>query len=450
MKNIISFFLLLASVQLHAADALTLDDLLKQARENLQTSQQINNEREQQFLANKKQQQEKLKQAKQELRQAEKNSDRLKKQFENNEKQIAELKQRLAERSATLGEVFGAVRQVADDAAGLLHNSVISAQVSDRQPLLEKLAKSKALPSINELEKMWLGLLEEMTESGKVSQYTTAVITADGTETQKAVTRVGSFNTFSEGKYLRYLPESGHLVELAKQPNSRYQEMAYALEKNPLVTETIGIDPSRGAILSAIVQTPSIVERIEQGGMIGYIILVVGAIALLIALERWLVLSVTSHKVNKQIKQQEVSDSNPLGRILGLAQKLSQRDVETLQLKLDEAVLKELPKIERGLSTIAIMAAIAPLLGLLGTVTGMIETFTSITLFGTGDPKYMSSGISQALVTTELGLAVAIPVIVFHSYLTSRGNRLIQILDEQSAGLIAMSSEQNHVDTASH
>lgn len=427
---------------------MTLDDLLRQARENLHVSQQINIQREQEFLANKKLQKKKLKQAKRDLTQAEKNSKRLKKQYDKNEKRIAELKKRLADRSATLGEVFGVVHQVADDAAGLMHSSLVSTQVEDRQPILNKLTKSKSLPSIREMEKMWLGLLEEMTESGKVGRYKAPVITADGSEIQKKVTRVGNFNVFSEGKYLRYLPESRRLVELAKQPNSRYQEMARELETNTNSVVTVGIDPSRGAILSAIVQTPSMQERIKQGGIIAYIILFVGGIALLIILERWVVLLVTTAKVNKQLKLDEANTNNPLGRILSVANASSNRGLETLQLKLDEAILKELPRIERGLSTIAIMAAIAPLLGLLGTVTGMIETFTSITLFGTGDPKYMSSGISQALVTTELGLAVAIPVIVFHSYLTSRGNRLIQILDEQSAGLVAISSEKKHASAA--
>ncbi|HFD12338.1 MAG TPA: MotA/TolQ/ExbB proton channel family protein [Crenotrichaceae bacterium] len=432
------------SAQLNAAQVMTLDDLLRQARENLTASQQINKQREQAFLATKKLRKKKLKQAKQDLKRAEKTSKQLKKQYNKNEKRIAELKKRLADRSATLGEVFGVVHQVADDTAGLLHHSLVSTQVADRQPILSKLTKSKTLPSIQEMEKMWLGLLEEMTESGKVSRYKAAVITADGTETEKAVTRAGNFNAFSEGKYLRYLPESKRLVELAKQPSSRYQEMARELETKTNGVVTVGIDPSRGAILSAIVQTPSLKERIKQGGVIAYIILLVGVVALLIILERWLVLLVTSRKMNKQLKLDEANTNNPLGRVLAVANTVPRQGLETLQLKLDEAILKELPRIERGLSTIAIMAAIAPLLGLLGTVTGMIETFTSITLFGTGDPKYMSSGISQALVTTELGLAVAIPVIVFHSYLTSRGNHLIQILDEQSAGLVAISSDKKH------
>ena len=115
--------------------------------------------------------------------------------------------------------------------------------------------------------------------------------------------------------------------------------------------------------------------------------------------------------------------------------------VETLSLKLDEAILRETPSIERGLVTLAILAAVAPMLGLLGTVSGMIETFQSITLFGTGDPKLMSGGISQALVTTELGLAVAIPILLIHSALSSKSNRLIQILDEESAAIVARNAE---------
>ena len=132
---------------------------------------------------------------------------------------------------------------------------------------------------------------------------------------------------------------------------------------------------------------------------------------------------------------------NPLGRILSVYSDKIAQDVETLSLKLDEAILRETPSIERGLITLAILAAVAPMLGLLGTVSGMIETFQSITLFGTGDPKLMSGGISQALVTTELGLAVAIPMLLIHSALSSKSNRLIQILDEESAAIVARNAE---------
>jgi biopolymer transport protein ExbB len=203
------------------------------------------------------------------------------------------------------------------------------------------------------------------------------------------------------------------------------------------------VDPTRGAILALLVQAPDLKERIQQGGWIGYIILILGAIGLLVALVRFISLTVVGRGVASQQKNTEVSLKNPLGRILSVYSETGSQDVETLSLKLDEAILREIPKIERGIVTLAIIAAITPMLGLLGTVSGMIETFQSITLFGTGDPKLMSGGISKALVTTELGLAVAIPIMLIHSAISSKSNRLVQILDEESSALVAHNAEKH-------
>jgi biopolymer transport protein ExbB len=155
-------------------------------------------------------------------------------------------------------------------------------------------------------------------------------------------------------------------------------------------------------------------------------------------------LVITYRKVQKQLKSKRPAD-NPLGRIMKVYEDNPDVGTETLELKLDEAILKEMPKIQRGLSALALLAAIAPLLGLLGTVTGIIETFQSITLHGTGDPRVMSGGISQALVTTVMGLLVAIPLLLFHSFLSNKSNTLIHILDEKSAAFIALLAEINRI-----
>lgn len=320
-----------------------------------------------------------------------------------------------------------------------------SVQNKTRAEFLVTLTERKQQPTIEELRQLWLVLQEEMTESGKVSQFITPVITADGEVEQRKVTRIGVFTAFSEGKFLRYLPETGNLVELGRQPVDRLRDLAAEFEASsgtglmPVV-----VDPTRGAIMALLVQAPDLKERIQQGGWIGFIILGLGLIGLLIALQRFIYLSIIGKGVAKQQKQQEVSLKNPLGRILSVYSDTVRQDVETLSLKLDEAILREIPKIERGLITLAVLAAIAPMLGLLGTVSGMIETFQSITLFGTGDPKLMSGGISQALVTTELGLAVAIPLVFIHSAISGKSNRLVQILDEESAALVARNAEKQN------
>ncbi len=430
----------------------SLDALLDKVRKESQITSAIDEKREAHFLAAKKEQKRLLKTANQELSAEEKRSEALNNDFDNNEKKIAELEQRLDLKTSSFGELFGVVRQVSDDMTGILEHSLTSAQLTHRDVLTADLAQRKALPTIHELDQLWLTLLEEMTESGKVVQFSAPVISAEGIEQQREVTRVGVFNAFSEGKYLRYLPETERLVELARQPAPHYQEMAYSFEqRHGSGYDVIGLDPSRGAILSVLVQTPDFMERIQQGGIIAYVIIGVGLLGVLLLIERFIFLTLTGRSVNKQLKSDEPNNTNPLGRILQYFRENPQQETETLQLKLEEAVLKELPKIERGLSSIGVLAAIAPLLGLLGTVTGMIATFQSITLFGTSDPRYMSSGISQALVTTELGLIVAVPLVLLLSFLTGKGNRLVQILDEQSAGVVARLVEQrNNANTGNN
>ncbi len=433
----------------HAADkAMNLDALLDQVKRERVLEQQQNKLREADFIAARDQQAELLERAKAQLAAEEKRSASLNMMFQQNETTLSEQETLLQEKSGSLGELFGTVRQMANDSRSVIENSMISAQLPERTDFLKSLAERKQQPTIDELRQFWLTLQEEMTESGKVTQFEAPVITAAGNVEQTKVTRVGVFTAFSEGKFLRYLPETGNLVELSRQPVDRVRDVVEHFEQTTDASiQPVIVDPTRGAIMALLVQAPDLKERIQSGGWIGFIILALGAIGLLIALQRFISLSIISRGVAKQQKSTEASLKNPLGRILAVYKDTLADDVETLTLKLDEAILREIPKVERGLVTLAIMAAIAPMLGLLGTVSGMIETFQSITLFGTGDPKLMSGGISQALVTTELGLAVAIPILLIHSGLSSQSNRIVHLLDEESAALIARNAEQHGKDS---
>jgi len=281
-----------------------------------------------------------------------------------------------------------------------------------------------------------------MVESGKVVQFKGKIITAAGNEVEQDITRIGVFNAVSDGRFLRSLPESGILMEPGRQPGQRFLEMAREIKSPETGIYPFPIDRTRGAMLALLVQVPDLKNRIEQGGLIGYVILIIGFVGLLLAIERLIVLFITARKVNEQLQKEE-PDENALGRIMLVYKNNPEIDAETLGLKLDEAILKEMPKLQRGLWTIALLAAVSPLLGLLGTVTGIIETFQSITLYGTGDPRVMSGGISQALVTTVMGLLVAIPLLLFHGYLSSKSNTLIQILDEKSMAYVAILAEEN-------
>jgi biopolymer transport protein ExbB len=287
---------------------------------------------------------------------------------------------------------------------------------------------------------MWEIFLQRIVKSGRIWQASLPVILTSGEEQSEQVTAIGLFNAFSNGRYLRYLPETARFVELGRQPTPRYQLMAKQLEHGDSGLQTVAIDPSRGAILSLLVQSPTFFERIQQGGYIGYFILFLGLLGGLVIIERLISLFLVGRRVKRQLNSPEPRADNPLGRLLSIDRQYTQMASDALQRYLDEAILKELPSLRKGLRLLGIFAAVAPLLGLLGTVSGMIETFQSITLFGTGDPKLMSGGISQALVTTELGLAVAIPLVLLHSYLSERSNRVVRLLDQQSASLVATRS----------
>jgi biopolymer transport protein ExbB len=444
-KNIFATIVLgvsILGVNAHAAKAANLDELLNQVKRSQAAESKENKAREREFIENRAKQKRLLNEARTKLSRERRRGDSLKTAFDNNEKNLADMEETLERRLGNLGELFGVVRQVAGDAIGTLKNSLVSAQFGKRGDTLIAISKEKQLPTIPELEELWFRLQQEMTESGKIAQYTGKVVTADGSEQSKTITRIGVFNAVSDGKFLRYLPETGQLVVLPRQPEARFGSMASDLEGASAGITAMAIDPSRGSILAALVQSPDWGERIQQGREVGYIIIVLAAFGLLLALYRIIALFLVGVKVRSQLKSKEASKSNPLGRVLAVYFDNKSVDIETLERKLDEAIIKETPKLQRGLSIIKILAITAPLLGLLGTVTGMIQTFQSITLFGTGDPKLMAGGISQALMTTVMGLIAAIPLTFFHAIVAGKSKGLVQVLEEQSAGIIARRAEQ--------
>jgi biopolymer transport protein ExbB len=203
------------------------------------------------------------------------------------------------------------------------------------------------------------------------------------------------------------------------------------------------VDPSRGQILSLLTQKATLSERYHQGQTVGYAITFVLFLGFAIAIYKLVTLTAVGGAIRRQLKDpQNPSDKNPLGRILKVYHENPNTDIANLELKLDEAILRETPSIDSGVNIIKILAAIAPLMGLLGTVVGMIGTFQSITLFGTGDPRIMAGDISMALVTTALGLIAALPLIVIHSIVASKSKSILHILDEQSAGIVATHAEK--------
>ncbi len=422
----------------------TLEQLLAITENDSQVSNVINNQREETFLAARDRQKLLLDQAKARLDQEERRSIRLQKQFEDNEKVLEDIQETLRIRIGNFGELFGVVRQVAGEAIAVIKNSIVSLQFPNREKNLTGLAQTRGIPSIDQMHDLKVELLREMSQSGQVQRFQKQVVLPGGSIVDAEIVRVGVFNAITENFFLQFVPDTQSLQVLARQPARRYQSMAEDLFALDAGYTTMAVDPSRGQILSLLIQAPGLGERISQGGLVGYLIIFIGLIGFLMSLWRLYILRQDGQAINEQLVTDTISRDNALGRILSVHSAHDAMQTEALELKIDEAILKEVPKLEKYHSIIKVFAAVAPLLGLLGTVVGMIVTFQALTLFGTGDPKLMAGGISQALVTTMLGLIVAIPLVFLHSILTSWSGTLIEILEEQSAGLIARHAERSN------
>lgn len=421
----------------------SLFELLDLVEKGLQIERAENLRREREFEQQKENQAQLLAEAKATLADIEALSLEYETTYNQNERVIGEFEADLVEQLGQMGELFGVVRQVANDTSGQIWDSLISSQLGDRRELLDRLGRSKELPSTEDLEALWFELQREMTQQGQVVRYNTAVLTTEGNTEMREVVRAGPFAVISRGKYLLWEPVQNKLRELTRQPPSKYLNTVSGFENLKTGYAVLALDPSRGSLLNALTDTPSPQERITQGGGVGYVILILGGFTFLLGIWRWVVVLSTSRKVTAQQKSDYVDKGNPLGRVLSVFEDNREIDAETLELKLDEAVLRESSSITRYIWLVKTVSAISPLLGLLGTVTGMIKTFQAITLFGAGDPKMMAGGISEALVTTMLGLIVAIPLVLLYDTLANSTRYIMDVLDEQSAGLIASRSERD-------
>ncbi|WP_395356539.1 MotA/TolQ/ExbB proton channel family protein [Vibrio sp. D3] len=421
-----------------------LSELLKNVKSESIVESKENKAREAEFKNNRDKQAALLQQAREELAAQQALGDQLKATFDENDKQLTELTETLRVRSGTLGEMFGVIRQYAGEFKGLFAASQNAVQFPERDALLTKLAESKELPSTQELEAFWHTILQQVVASGETATTQATVVYGEGKEAVRDVTLVGEFNAIADGKYVTYVPQTGKFEELSRQPRTNITRHVAGFESASNSYEPLFIDPSRGVILSLLVQSPTVQERIDQGGIVGYVILGMGAVGAIIALVCFLRLQVIGGKMRKQAKSETVIPGNPLGEVIQAYQEHKGDNLEDLEAKLDEIILRNAPSIERFISSIKLFASVAPLLGLLGTVMGMIGTFQAITLFGTGDPKLMAGGISEALVTTMLGLVVAIPLLFLYTIVHSKGRRLVQTLEEQSAGFIARYQEKLH------
>jgi len=426
-----------------AQGAVSLTDLLDKVTAEAKEESRINKERESRFRAAASEQNAMLVAAQSRVRAAEAMRDSLRTSFDGNELKIGELQEVLDRRTGDLGELFGVFRQTADDVESTIFTSLVSLEKPERKTRAAALAATQEVPKIEEMRALWKLLIEEVAYSGTISKFDHEVVAPNGKPYVSEVVRVGTFNVVTSDLYLNYLSDSDSLIELARQPAGYVRATASDLTKasaGELVDFTV--DPSRGALLGLLVQSPSLMERIEQGGTVGYAIIIVGIIGLLIILERYMRLTAVTSRMKKQLKNlEQVDTNNPVGRVMSVYYENKHIDIETLERKLQEVIIKDMADIKRGLPIVKVLAAVAPLMGLLGTVTGMIGTFQAITLFGTGDPKLMAGGISQALITTVLGLCAAIPLLLTHSVINSKVTQVGKVISEQAAGLMAKKAE---------
>ncbi len=430
-------------------EASSMSELLRLIEQGKARDSQEARQREARFAQQRNQQQNLLNQARAERTRQENESARLEGLFEENQQRIITARAALDERLGALKELFGVLQTVAGDAQGRFNSSLTNLQYPNRSEFLvelgSKMANANSLAQIEDIERLWFELQREVNESGKIVTFQAPVITAGGQQETIPLTRVGTFNLVGPSGYFEFNTD-GSVSELPRQPEGRFQSSAVSLSgatgQGGIVD--FGVDVTRGGILGLLVETPTISDKVQQGGIVGYSIIALGIIGLLVALVRFVGLSNDSRKVSAQLKREAASTDNPLGRVLAAYESNSSADTETIELKLSEAALKEMPGLTKGLLFIKVVGVVAPLMGLLGTVTGMIKTFQVITLYGAGDPKMMAGGISQALVTTVLGLVVAIPMVLLHTLVSGQSKKIINVLQSQSAGLVAQHSEKSH------
>ncbi|NOI01896.1 MotA/TolQ/ExbB proton channel family protein [Vibrio kanaloae] len=368
-------------------------------------------------------------------------TDALTRTFSENENKLARLEEKLRLETGSLGELFGVVRQNAKELGAELNSTINSVDRGAHTETVNQIIDAKSLPSMPQLSGLWASMNEQIQASAELSKSQIAFINGEGNTQTVDAFRLGSIGLVTEQGYVSWNTQREDAIAYLKQPSNGPTLASLSSLANGEVSNVV-VDPSRGFMLEQLALTPSLTDRLQAGGVVGKVILGLLAIGLIIALVRGVSLMIARQKIRSQLKNSEQAGDNPLGRILAVYDKEQNQTVEALELRLLEAVVDEQTHLEKGLSMLKLLAALAPMLGLLGTVTGMIETFQVITQFGNGDPKVMAGGISMALVTTVLGLVAAMPLLLAHNILSTQAENIRNILEKQGIGLVAEQAEK--------
>lgn len=431
------------------AQDVSLSDILRRVQQDSQQMSAEDQRRLQEFRSETAEQQQRMSQARSELQAAEARGSQLSAQFDENERQLSELSAELETQAGDFGELLGQFRTAAGETMPIIRESLANFEYTGRAESLAEVAEARSLPTREDLDKLPKAMLREMIAQSEVKTFTAPVAGAgaDGEVVETELMRVGIFTaaTTNGADFVEVITDDvdePYLRVLKAQPGGSFASaMRSLINSEPGETVITPIDPSKGDLFAVAGEMPTVTQRINQGGTVGYVILVLLAIGAAFALFKIVTLFLMGSAMRRTAKTRKAGTGNPLARVFEAYEQNKHQDLESLELKLDEQILRESPKIERFNDVVKVLAAVAPLLGLLGTVIGMIITFTAITNFGAGDPKLMAGGISVALMTTVLGLVAAIPLLLLHAIASSmaRGNQ--QILDEQAAGLVAERAE---------
>jgi biopolymer transport protein ExbB len=386
------------------------------------------------------------------------------------EKRREALAEEWSRREVEFREVSGNVLVAARDLQAYLEQSPLTGLAPGRLDAIDPLLAPGHFPSIDDISGLTDLYFDEMARSGQVGLAEAEFVGRDGDDRRGSILTVGRFTAFyrdgGEVGFLTYSPDSRKFFALSERPSRFARRMLNRYFDGE--SAVVPFDMSGGAALRQLTRKQTFMEHLRSGGPIVIPIIVIGIAAIVIVLRKVRFLDQVRRNTGKYmtrvnllasegkwdeceaIVKRHKGEHSPVNHVIEAGLSARHEDRETLESILQEAILRELPRLERGLSPLAIFGAVAPLLGLLGTVTGMIETFNVITVFGTGDPKLMSSGISEALVTTEVGLAVAIPVMLLHTFLSRRVDAILGEMEEKAVSLTNIIEKERRRGGAAH
>jgi biopolymer transport protein ExbB len=360
------------------------------------------------------------------------------------------LKEELVEEEAEVVEVEGQLRTAAKEAESMIRRNQITAEVPERIEIIADLRDPDKVPGLEGIQSLIDVYFDELRRSGQITLRTGDFVGLDGRMTTGRILRAGPFTTYfrmSDGQvgFLEVSENGDRLQAVTGEVESKDRKAVEAYFNNK--SNVLPIDMSRGGAFASMTQKDDLRDQFEAGGPLMWPILIVACLAILIMLERFILLFTTKADTdaitdrisklaeNGNWKQAKIAcdenDRVPTCRMLASAVGNVGATQEVLENTLQEAILRETPRLERFLPTLGVLGTIAPLLGLLGTVTGMINTFKVITAQGTGDPSAMAGGISEALLTTKFGLAVAIPIMLIHHLLSRRVDKIVGDMEEK-------------------